>query len=427
MTCRGRVGMAVAVALVVGALPAWGSGFSIYEQGAEASGRAGAWVASADDPAANWYNPAGLARMKGFGLQLGTNWITIGVDTTFKTAVGEASTIQNNEFPSHLYYGHRVHDRVAIGIGVNNPFGLVSEWGDPRVTPSSRRTELVTYVVNPNLAFKLDDAWSLAIGVDYLYADVKEFSKDLVPFIASQNLTGTGSTWGHNVAILFDKDDWAFGLSYRSKLSADIDGDVKIDSKVPLPPGVPGQLSASATLDLPAQVVVGGKYRTGEDGDIEINVTWTQWSRFKRLKVTGSVPVDLGAGGGGDEGPQAPIVNLPITLVDLDESWSDTFSFRIGGAWRFEGGHEIRFGAVYDQSPVPAKTLRPSIPDSDRVAASLGYGYGAKHWSLDLYYMPMFWTPADARPDAVTVNQGVIAGRYESFVHLLGATVGIRF
>src|SRR5512137_2453317 len=72
----------VAVALLAAA-PAFASGFGFYEQSAKASAQGGAWVARADDAAANWYNPAALVHLSGREVQFGTNWLDIGGNTTF--------------------------------------------------------------------------------------------------------------------------------------------------------------------------------------------------------------------------------------------------------------------------------------------------------------------------------------------------------
>jgi long-subunit fatty acid transport protein len=36
--------------------------------------------------------------------------------------------------------------------------------------------------------------------------------------------------------------------------------------------------------------------------------------------------------------------------------------------------HELRAGGVYDDTPIPAAYLRPSIPDANRTGYSIGYG-----------------------------------------------------
>ena len=52
-----------ATILAVGGV-AFGSGFSIFEQGAKATGMGGAFVATADDPSAIFYNVAGIAQLR---------------------------------------------------------------------------------------------------------------------------------------------------------------------------------------------------------------------------------------------------------------------------------------------------------------------------------------------------------------------------
>ena len=73
------------------------------------------------------------------------------------------------------------------------------------VTLSAKRSELVTFVVNPNVSFALGENFSLAFGIDYIHADVKEFSHmtDVNPApdqvtLDESNLTGSGVDWGWN-------------------------------------------------------------------------------------------------------------------------------------------------------------------------------------------------------------------------------------
>ena len=131
---RGWISLAVVCALATG--PVLASGFSIYEQSAKASGRAGAWVARADDAAANWYNPAALVRLDGgFQVQFGINLIPSGKDSDFtvtdpyyRATVGQLppatySGVENLATPINLYFSHKVSDRIAWGVGV---FGFMT-------------------------------------------------------------------------------------------------------------------------------------------------------------------------------------------------------------------------------------------------------------------------------------------------------------
>lgn len=424
----------VAVAMVVaGVVPAFASGFSVYEQSTKASGLAGAWVAQADDPAANWYNPAALVRLNGTQAGLGVNFITIGIDTTLTAndpvwGTGKFDTKQNNVTPAHVYWSQQINDRLYFGFGLNNPFGLVSEWQDRPVTFVSKRVELVTWNVNPNLAYKINDAWSVAVGLDYLKADVKAFSKEIdqspllkLPagtVVGQSNLTGSGDDWGWNLALLWKSDPMAFGFTYRSALSPNIAGQIEFTDiyyalqLAELFPDGPGTTS----IDLPAQAAVGFSYEIDKDWLLEADVSWAQWSRFKSLDVDieNETSVIL---------PESNTVVPVVQDIHLVEDWKDTFAVRLGATWKWTDAHHFRMGAVYDKNPIPDNTLRPSIPDADRFSITLGYGFNAKKWNLDAYYMPLFFMDRSAQGEA----EGVIDGDYSSFVHLLGVGFTYRF
>jgi long-chain fatty acid transport protein len=434
--------IAVTCLLAVAAGPVLASGFSIYEQSAKASGQAGAWVARADDAAAVWYNPASMVRLDGMNLQLGMNLITVGSDTELLsndenwglTAPTKFETEREDVTPLHLYFTHKISDRIAWGLGINNPFGLVSSWEDQPVTLSHRRAELHTFLVNPNVAFAVNDNWSLAVGLTYLYADIKEFSRDidqaplLEPLpgpmpentIGRSDLTGDGDDWGWDIALLYKTDEWSFGFTFRSELSPDIEGNVAFTDIDPLLreggaygidlfPSGPG----SAALDLPAQAAIGAAWNVSDVWTLEFDITWAGWSSFEELAIDFENETEI------------PGVFIPVVQDEVRrQDWNDTNALRLGSSVKLAENHELRFGALVDQAPVPRHTLRPSIPDSDRKAVTFGYGLKAGNFNLDFYYMPLWFDEVYARGD---FEEGVIDGTYTSFTHLAGVTANVKF
>lgn len=393
MKTRNRLILAVMV--VVAAGPAFASGFAFYEQGAKASGQSGAWVARADDASANWYNPAALAHLSGHEVQFGINYLEVGSDTQLALAPGVSfDAVSNAETPVHFYYAQRINDRVAWGIGLNNPFGLISEWEDAPVTFFSRRAELNTYLLNPNLAFRLGELWSLALGIDYLSAEVREFSHDEIAFPV--NLHGEGDAWGYNFAVQFKMKAFSLAGQYRSGMNPNIEGEIVIN-------GAPGP-RATVDLSLPGQTMLGAAW-TGKRVDVELGGYYTQWNTFKSLDVeTGN----------------------PLTDIHLTQNWVGTWSVRLGLAFRLDQGmkHELRAGGVIDDSPVPAEFLRPSIPDADRTGFSLGYGYLSTRWGIDVYAMYLQFDDATANGSPA---DAVINGTYTSTTLLAGLTAKYRF
>src|SRR5580658_2619168 len=62
-------------------------GFALPDQDAFATARGNAFVATADDPAAVYYNPAGITQLGGMQASLGAYGIVF--DSTYKGAAGE--------------------------------------------------------------------------------------------------------------------------------------------------------------------------------------------------------------------------------------------------------------------------------------------------------------------------------------------------
>ena len=393
----------LAVILIWAAAPAFASGFGFYEQGAKASGQAGAWVARADDAAANWYNPAALVHLEGREVQFGFNYVQSGNDTKFTPTATPNVTIDavsNGVAPFQFYFSQKINDRIAWGVGLNTPFGLVTQWDSPVMTPFARRSELRTYLLNPNIAFKLGNYWSVAFGADYISTEVKEFSQDLGPGPTTANLTGEGDAWGYNFALQFKMKEFSIAGQYRSSLRSEIDGSFSVTSPL-------GATSTPATafLDLPGQTMIGAAW-TGKHVDIEVGAYYTQWNYFKTLDVT--LPPST-----------TPTFSIP-------EYWEGAWSYRLGLAFRLgeEMKNELRVGAVLDETPIPAEFLRPSIPDADRMGYTIGYGFQGKSWGFDLYGMYMDFDDATATGSPAV---GVIPGTYKTTILLAGVSAKYRF
>ncbi len=406
------------------------SGYAVPEQGAKASGLAGAWLARADDAAANWYNPAALVWLEESEVQFGTNLLFVGdmdlrqshrvipetigglpvlFDEPIPATYGLADSV---ETPVHLYLSRRVNDRVAWGIGINNPFGLVSDWRDRPVTFAAARSELLTVMVNPNVAFRVGRDWSVAVGIDYVQAELTEFSAEIVAFqpvftpegpalevleLGRRDLTGEGDDLSWNLAVHRRGDPWSFGLTYRAELAPSLEGELRFSN--PLLPAATGR----GSLHLPARAATGVAWDGGGEWACELDVEWTDWSVFDELRIAFDSPL--------------------VPDIAQREDWSDALAYRLGIARRWATRHEGRAGIVFDEAPGPPDTLRPTIPDTDRTGVTLGYGFTGARWSVDAYYMALFFAATRAVPG----EEGVIGGEYEGFGNIFGLTVSRRF
>ena len=68
---------------------------------------------------------------------------------------------------------------------------------------------------------------------------------------------------------------------------------------------------------------------------------------------------------------------------------------------------------------------RPSIPDADWTGYTVGYGYDAKRWGIDVYAMDLQFDDATATGDFLA--DGLIKGTYSSSILLVGVTGKYRF
>lgn len=406
----GRTAVAIAALSLFSAAPAFGAGFALQENSGSGLGNAyagGAAVAS--DASTVWSNAAGMARL-GSGQVAGALnfiWPTMEFRNSGSVAAaqqplgGEGGNAGGLNVVPNLYLTWPIDKQWTVGVGVNAPFGLKSEYDDGWIGRfQGLKSEIKTINVNPAVSWKPVDNLSIGVGVNYQYLDATftsnaNYSGALLSAAAVAGIApgtptyeairlatpglqsnvevdGNDSAWGFNLGVLFDlTPDHRIGAHYRSRLKYDVGGNVKFNNPAlpTLPPalaGVVGALangvntqllydsSVNSTIRLPEIVNLSYFGKLDERWDLMADVQYTGWSSIETLTFT--------RGDG-------------RALQTTTENFRDAWRFALGANVRWDAQWMFRGGVAYDQSPVQDGWRTVRLPDSDRTWLALGARY----------------------------------------------------
>ncbi|MBT8044539.1 MAG: outer membrane protein transport protein, partial [Verrucomicrobiae bacterium] len=363
-------------------------GFHLAGQSPEAVGKGNAFVATANSAAAVYYNAAGLTQLEDSSVQVG--FYSIDLDIEARTAGGTYSTQQDIQIAPQIYSAFRVNDKWVMGVGLNSPFGLASEWSDNssfRTTATSSELEYATlWVVG---GYEVSETLSVGGGIGFHHADI-----DLRRGIAAPgdefSFQGDDQAVSWTLSVHWKPSEkHAFGVVYRSET------DFTLQGRSEARPYLPSE-SAQVELTTPATLAVGYSYRPNERWNIEANVEWVDWS------VLGTLVLEQGSG------------NQAIPF-----EWEDALIYSIGAEYDFGNGYLGRFGYNFIESAQPDTFYNPGVGDADRHWLTCGIGRRSECWSWDLAYQYAFSNRT------VTGAVGPFAaanGEYKSRFHSLSFT-----
>lgn len=386
------------------------AGFRLTEQDAAANGMGNSFVAVANNASAVWYNPAAMTELDGTRLALGTVMVYPAMKHEFAT--GSDDIAKKLHIPPYVYITRKMGEKWAIGLSFNAPFGLATEWDKTtavtRYVATLSDIKAVNY--NINAATKLGDKLSFALGLDYVALDAKLYQKvsPLAPTRELQ-LSGDGAGVGYNLAFFYRANEkWTLGASYRSPVKIDVDGTALVTNA--------GGLSntASTRITLPDTLQLGAAYRPSERWLLSATGDYTDWTTYHALKVRSNTMSALG---------------LPNPYT-TSKNWKSVWAFRLGTEYSYSEDLKLRAGTFYDYNAVTEKYYETRVPDSDRLAFSLGAGYNVtKNLTFDLSYTYLKFAERTIH-DSVQDN-GVIAtainGKYKSSAHLPAINLGYKF
>ena len=412
------------------------SGFSITEQSITNLGNAASGGAAlAEDASTIFYNPAGLTRLSGSSLQ-GSGYVIFS-DINFQnrgstTATGDLLSGGDNAeggettFIPNLYGSWSVSKKLKLGIGITPPFGLATDYGSDWVGRyQAVESRLTTLNINPSVAFKLSDTFSIGGGINFQYADAElsnAIDFGLIGQLAglptqSQQLDGfveiSGDDWstGYNFGVLYEpSQDTRVGLAYRSAITHTLEGDG--DFTVPNSVGVltsTGQFTdggAEAELDLPDSLSLSIYQQISDRWSVMGDVAWTNWSRFEELRIE-------------FDNPAQPDSVEP-------ENWEDTFRLGIGANYKPNERWTLRTGVAYDPTPIEDEFRTARIPGSDRYWLSFGSSYQVSDsFGLDVAYVHIF--SDDTSIDSSTPVGGNLQGDYDNNADIVSLGVNWKF
>lgn len=386
------------------------SGFALTEQSASAVGRAGAVVASPQEPAAAWYNPAALAHMPGTNVAVG-GLLSV-PSSRFEPVVGASvDSTQSLHLVPALYASRALTDRLSLGLAINVPFALQIDW--PRGWVGQRWglfTRLWALQINPSLAWRLSEDWSVAAGLSAVRGSV-DIVTGLLPEMGEGQVNLSGQTWGWgaNLAALWrPSPTFSAGLTYRRRVRLAFDGRATFSPEKP-DFGAVNQ-GASAVITLPDLIVAGAQWRVRRDLTVAGEVGCTLWSTFDRLAIDFEQP--------------------SMRVAAVERGQHNPWSARAAVEWNAPFALVVRAGGSFDQSTATSQTLSPAGPDSQRIAGAAGVGYRLGAWGVDAAYMLATFLPATATPPPVRADgydpSQSPAGTYRSRAHIAGLTVSWR-
>jgi len=439
----------IAGAILATATLSLAAGLRVNEQGAKAMGMGNAFTAQADDPTALYYNPAGIAFLKGTQVNLGTLVIAV-PQTEFTgttplsgnppTGVGGTSVFEKAKrdvfITPTLYATYSMENLpISFGLGVNSIYPLSKSWDDSS-TFRSQVTNIAIKPINfqPTVAYRFDNLnLAVAAGIDVTHAIVSfqrmAYAPDpAVPNTAfelgSLGVDGTATDVGYNLGLKWKpRSDLSFGIAYRSEIKLHIKGDANFLATSPTGFAAIGMAAAatdphsrtrvtstaSSTLTLPDSLSLGVAWQTTDKLTLAFDAERTGWSSV------GSLLLNF------DNAQFAAFNNKPLPL-----NWEDVWAYRFGGQYAWNKNLDLRAGYMFDTNPIPDSTLGPLLPDSDRHSFSIGSGLHNDYCTLDMAYMYTHFVDRTVNNQDMTALTGE-NGTFKSDVHLFGASVTVKF
>ncbi|MDQ2916397.1 MAG: outer membrane protein transport protein [Pseudomonadota bacterium] len=453
----------IAIALIGG--QASGAGFALQENSGSAMGNAFAGgAASAEDATTLWSNPAGMSRLASPEVSLAVHLITPSfkfhddgsAPAAFQPLGGTGGDAGSLNVVPNLYVAVPIDRQWSVGVGINAPFGLVTEYDDNWIGRfQAVKTDVKTINVNPSASWRVSDTFAVGAGVSWQRIDAELTSRvnysaalaqaagraaagglipaTLVPQIigltpgleSKVKVEGNDSAWGWNVGFLWDvTPQTRIGGQYRSSIKYNVAANATFDS--PALPTVPAQIApvvgllatnvnavlanggVKADIELPDIANLSIFHRLNDRWDLMGDVQYTRWSVFKELRF---------------------VRTTGALLSNTPENFDNAWRVSVGATYHWSDAWTFRGGLAWDQTPVTDVDLTPRLPDGDRIWIAVGAQYRFnRNLALDAGFVYLPVKSANIQQNAgSTAANGLVKGSYDSNATIFSAQLTYSF
>ncbi len=374
------------------------------------------------DASSIYVNPGAMGFLKKNSIQLGSSFLRPSTAFSPQTLGGQSlapetiNMLDNTITPISVFANWRgKNNRVTFGLGVYNPFAYITQWPESwKGKLISQESSINSLYVQPSISYRINDQIGIGAGLTYGFGN---FLVRRILDINGRNntegwleLSGQGNGVGYNLGIFYKPNiRTTIGLNFRSPMDIRVeDGEVSFN----VPPSLQSEFERDSTFttefSFPGTLGVGISYKSLDNLQFALDIDYTFWKVYDELELT--YP--------SEEEESNP--RLPKSLV---KNFKNTFSIRLGAEYTLQNRYYIRFGVMFNESPVQDEFVSPEFPDSDRIGLTTGVGIRLfEDFLVDLAYKFNFTGESFGE-----LREKVFVGKYESTTNVLGVALNYNF
>ena len=371
------------------------AGFAMIEQNASGLGNAYAGqAASAQDASTIFFNPAGLTMLPDRQVVMAGHLIKPQAEFSGSSNIGggNGGDAGGLAVVPNAYLAYRLTPDVHVGVGINAPFGLKTEYDSTWAGRTQAiKSELKTININPSIAWKATPTLSLGAGVSVQYA--KATLTNNAGAAGLVTIEGDNYGWGFNLGALWQVTPATrIGLAYRSEVDQKLEGTAEFSVTTS------NNTPVTASVTLPDSASLSLLHKVNPKLDLLADITWTGWSNFDELRILRTNGTTLGV---------------------TPENWSDNYRYSVGLNYHLNDKLTLRSGVAYDETPVSDAFRTARIPDESRTWLAFGAQYRLSDKSaIDFGYAHLFVKDAKINH---TESGVTLTGKYDASVDILSA------